>query len=268
MSKQMIIKLFENNVKGKCADTSSRNVNHDGWEGHWLEQQFGIEPNSNNGADLFGYELKKETSSKTSFGDWSANRYIFKTGSYFQYFEGDTFKDRQNSFCQIFGKPNPHKNNRYSWSGSSCPKINSFNEVGQKLVIDDNGDIVAIYCYTQDTRLNKYSIVPIAFQQEDLELARWFGKSSPSNNKGDKCLKLKLEDKFNDAGWFTIKKDGNGRYKQLCFGEPINFDRWLNLIKEGTVFFDSGMYQGNSRPYSLWRANNKFWDSLITEIYE
>lgn len=32
--------------------------------------------------------------------------------------------------------------------------------------------------------------------------------------------------------------------------------------------FDSGMYEGNPRPYSQWRANNNLWDSLIIESYE
>ena len=78
----------------------------------------------------------------------------------------------------------------------------------------------------------------------------------------------KLEDKFNDKGWFTCKTDESGEYDRICFGEPVNFDDWLNLVKEGIVFFDSGMYEGNKRPYSQWRANNKFWDSLITETYK
>ena len=48
----------------------------------------------------------------------------------------------------------------------------------------------------------------------------------------------------------------------------MNYNEWIELVKQGIVFFDSGMYQGNKRPYSQWRANNNFWDSLITETYE
>ena len=48
----------------------------------------------------------------------------------------------------------------------------------------------------------------------------------------------------------------------------MNYDEWLELVKTGIVFFDSGMYQGNKRPYSQWRANNNFWNSLIEETYE
>lgn len=101
-----------------------------------------------------------------------------------------------------------------------------------------------------------------------MEIARWYGKKSPTSKRGDKCLKAKLEDKFNDKGWFTCKTDESGEYDRICFGEPVNFNDWLNLVKEGIVFFDSGMYEGNKRPYSQWRANNKFWDSLIIETYK
>ena len=48
----------------------------------------------------------------------------------------------------------------------------------------------------------------------------------------------------------------------------MNYDEWLGLVQKGIVFFDSGMYEGNVRPYSQWRANNDFWESLIVEIYE
>ena len=104
--------------------------------------------------------------------------------------------------------------------------------------------------------------------QENLEIARWFGEKSPSKKRTDKCLKDKLEDKFNDKGWFTCKKDAQGRYCKICFGEPMNFENWIELVKQGVVFFDSGMYVGNKRPYSQWRANNNYWDSLIVETYE
>lgn len=117
-------------------------------------------------------------------------------------------------------------------------------------------------------RINKSQIVPAELQQDNLEIARWFGEYSPTSRQTDKCLKAKLEDKFNDAGWFTCKKGPDGTYQKICFGEPMTYDNWLNLVARGIVFFDSGMYQGNKRPYSQWRASNSFWDSLITECYE
>lgn len=267
-NKETLIELFRKNVKGKAPNVTGRNERHDGREGNWLEEQFGKHPDADNHADFFGYELKNQTTSKTTFGDWSANRYIFKTGPYVHCFENPQRGTRQDIFCETFGKPNPEKNGRCSWSGSPCPKLGDYNEFGQKLIIDDNNDIVAIYSYSEDRRTNKSVIVPEILRQDELELARWYGESSPSNDRGDKCLKDKLEDKFNDKGWFTCKKDSNGRYNKICFGEPMNFENWIELVKKGIVFFDSGMYVGNNRPYSQWRANNNYWDSLIVETYE
>ncbi|WP_428817678.1 LlaMI family restriction endonuclease [Clostridium butyricum] len=265
--KEMIIKLFRENVKGKCADSSSANQKHDGKDGHWLERQFGIKANADNKADLWGYELKNQTTSKTTFGDWSANEYIYTSDQYKNLFKGNNKKERQDSFLQIFGQANTEKGGRHSWSGTPCPKIDGYNTFGQKLQIVDNKAIVVVYSFSKDARKNKNEIVPQEFRKEGLILARWFGETSPSTKRVDTCLKLKLEKKFNDKGWFTCKKDENGKYNEICFGEPINFNSWIKLVANGTVYFDSGMYEGNSRPYSMWRANNTFWDSLITERY-
>lgn len=267
-NKERIIDIFRAEVKGEYPDTSGKNVNHDGREGHWLEKQFGIGHNADNRADLYGYELKNQTTSKTTFGDWSANIYIFTDPKYLHLFEGQTKKERQNSFLKIFGKSNLKKNGRYSWSGDPCPKIGDFNKFGQKLEITRERDIVAVYNFSRDEREDKYDIVPNELQNEMVILAKWFGENSPSTKMKDKCLKSKLEDKFNDEGWFTCKKDSNGAYKEICFGDPINFDSWIKLVEQGIVFFDSGMYEGNSRPYSQWRMNNSYWDSLIVERYE
>jgi len=265
---ERIIDLFRINVKGKLPDVSSSNARHDGREGHWLERQFGISANGNNEADLLGYELKNETTSKTTFGDWSANKYIFKSGPYVHCFAGVNARAKQDSFCVIFGKPNAKKRNRYSWSGSPCPTIHKFNGFGQKLIIEKNKDIIAIYSYSRDERNDKNEIIPLELQQENLEIARWYGQESPTLAKRDKCLKAKLECKFNNLGWFTCKKGIDGTYQKICFGNPMSYDNWIKLVEVGTVFFDSGMYQGNSRPYSQWRASNKFWESLIVQDYE
>ncbi len=267
-AKEEIIELFRQNVKGKRPDVSGRNERHDGKKGHWLEQQFGISANADNEADLYGYELKNQTTSKTTFGDWSANVYVFTDPRYSKLFKGNTKVEKQNSFVCIFGKPNAEKGGRCSWSGSPCPKISGYNDFGQILVIEPNKDIVALYSYSKDRRINKAAIVPPALQIENLEIARWYGVTSPTTRRTDKCLKQKLEDKFNDNGWFTCKTNAFGVYEKICFGKPMNYDEWLGLVQKGIVFFDSGMYEGNVRPYSQWRANNDFWESLIVEIYE
>lgn len=265
-NKNAIITLFNENIKGKTPDTSSQNARHDGKEGHWLEQQFGIKANANTSPDIYGYELKNQTTSgKTTFGDWSANEYIFMGEEFGHLFAGCKKKDKQNSFLSIFGKSNPKKDGRFSWSGSPCPKINCYNDYGQKLEVTDNNDIIAIYSYSKDQQPNKSSIIPIELQSDNIILARWFGESLPDHVTKGKSLKTKLEDKFNDKGWFTCKKNSKGEYEKICFGKPINFDSWIELVRDGIVYFDSGMYEGNPRPYSQWRANNTFWDSLIIE---
>lgn len=266
-NKRELIRIFKENIQGRAANVSESNINHDGRYGHWLEQQFGILANSNNTADILGYELKNQTTSgKTTFGDWSANEYIFKSDLYKNLFEGNSIPAKQDSFCRIFGKRNPNKEGRHSWSGSPIPKINKYNDFGQIMIITENDDIVIYYSYSRDTRPDKAVIIPSELQQDDIVLAKWYGRVSPNPRK--KTLKSKLEDKFNNSGWFTCKTDEDGIYKKICFGQPITFDNWINLVESGIVYFDSGMYEGNERPYSQWRANNNYWDSLIEECYE
>lgn len=270
-NKERIIRLFHENVKGKRPDLTGRNLRHDGGSGQWLEAQFGVSANADNHADIFGFELKNETSSKTTFGDWSANEYIFKSGEYVHLFRGSSNPERQNSFCRMFGKSNLEKGGRYSWSGSPIPKIGYYNFFGQIMIIDEYKDIVIYYSYNNDQRPDKNSIIPTELQHGEVQLARWYGESWPQNvtkTKRDKTLKEKLEDKFNDAGWFTCKTGFDGTYQKICFGAPMTFDNWIILVENGIVFFDSGMYEGNNRPYSQWRANNSFWESLIVDCHE
>lgn len=47
----------------------------------------------------------------------------------------------------------------------------------------------------------------------------------------------------------------------------MSFKSWLNGVKTGSIIFDSGMHVGNNRPYSNWRASNKYWDSLVIGEY-
>ncbi len=264
---QRIVGIFRERIKGRKPDVSASNSRHDGKYGHWLETQFAIGHNASNSADLFGYELKNETGSKTTFGDWSANEYIYNNPDYFDVFDGRTTLERRERFLDIFGKANESKGGRRSWSGEPCPKIGKFNRFGQRLRIVENNDIVAEYFYGRDGRPDKDSVVPGKLRVDGLVLARWYGNSTPQGKRG-KCLKKKLEDKFNDRGWFTCKTDETGAYSKICFGEPMTFDNWIKLVGKGIVFFDSGMYQGNARPYSQWRADNGYWNSLITETFD
>jgi len=250
-NKSKIIQIFNDNVKGKRFDPSGYTIGHDGKEGHWLEHNMGIAPNADNQADILGYEMKKQTPSKTTFGDWSAKYSIFNRAGV----NGN--KISRDRFLEIFGKPNPLKDNRLSWSGEPVPKINQWNGFGQKLIVDEQHNILAIYSFSQDQRPNKSIVVPNEFQIENLVLTCW-----PYDD-----MKKKVENEFNQSGWFKCFKDGNGIYNKIGFAPVFDFNQWIERVKTGVVFFDSGMYQGNNRAYSQWRANNKYWDSLITEYY-
>ena len=247
--KQKIIKLFRENVKGKVANTSSSNSRHDGKEGHWLERQMGIKANNRSSSDLLGFEMKKDAT-KISFGDWSADTYLYKE-----------LKDlTREKFIKIFGKKNTVKN-RWSWSGEPVPKIDDWNNFGQKLVIDENNNIKAMYSFHNDKRSDKASIVPKNLQKNEIPLAVWNSMS----------LERRIESKFGDNGWFICMKNSQGEYNKIGFGDPLSFDDWIQLVSEGKVFFDSGMYfdkaKPNNRPYSQWRANGVVWYSLIKESY-
>ena len=244
--KSKIIDLFHSEVKGKKPVIDTYNASHAGRGGHWLENQMGIQPNSSNLPDLFGYEMKSQTSSKTTFGDWSADRYLFsnKDG-----FTRDDFLISFGSFTE--------KKNRYSWSGSVCPKIGFYNDFGQILKVSADQNIVAEYSFSKDKRRDKSVIVPMRFQLENLTLAKWQGDT----------LRQKVEKKFNEKGWFICLKDEEGIYSELGFGPPLSYEDFLSFVLAGEIFFDSGMYQGNKRPYSMWRATNKFWYTLIAERY-
>ena len=96
-------------------------------------------------------------------------------------------------------------------------------------------------------------------------LAKWH--SLEKNNFSKKTsLEVKVNNKFNQRGWFKCVVEDN-KYSKIVFGDPINIYEWISLVKKGEIFFDSGMYQGNNRHYSQWRSNNIFWDSLIKEEF-
>ena len=261
-NKEKIIELFYKNVKGKKSDTSANNQKHDGKDGHWLETQMGIKHNGDNEPDLFGYEMKNQTTSgKITFGDWQANEYIFIHGRGKTPVRNDTNRDynlSRDDFFKFFGKPNDKKNGRLSWSGIPCPTyFNQTSEYGQLLTMDDEENIVILYNYVEDKRINKNEIIPNYLRVKNIVIAKWYKES----------LKLKLERKFNQKGWFTCTKDKEGIYEAIHFGNPMNYQSWINLFKEKVVFFDCGMYQGNKRPYSQWRATTGFWHSLITDTH-
>lgn len=247
-AKNKIIDLFNQNVKGRKADITSSNARHDGSGGHWLEKQMGIKHNASNEPDIDGFEMKNHTTSKTTFGDWSASYYIFKDKEY---------GISRDQFMRIFGAPNLSKKGRYSWSGKPVPKIDSYNTFGQILRVDETGNIFAIYSFEKDQRKDKAQIVPENMQVNELVIARWDAE----------MMKSRVEKKFNMLGWFKCLTDASGIYRKIVFGAPITFDTWIEGVRKGLIYFDSGMYEGNKRPYSQWRADNKYWEALIIESH-
>ena len=244
--KKTIVDLFMNNVKGKKFDKAGKN--HCGEEGHWLEKLMFITPNSNNEPDKLGYEQKK-SSCKISFGDWSASRYIFNDKSY---------KLTRHDFIKMFGSPNPKKNNRYSWSGNVFPKYGvKYNYAGQRLRFKNNEDLVIEYSFSNDTRKEKNSYPEKFKTTEPIELACW-----------TRCkLEKHISSKFGVKGFYVCKKNKENVYDKICFGKVIDFQFFKTGLENNKIILDSGMYEGNPRNYSPFRANKSLWNDLITEEY-
>ena len=253
--KDKIIKLFQENVKRKEIIVDKK---HCGGEGHWLETQMGIIHNGKNEPDIFGYEMKKE-STKISFGDFSASEYLFSndksTIEELNQWEHNIYKITRNDFIKYFGTPNPLKHNRYSWSGKCVPKYGEWNSCGQKLIFNENLDLCAMYSYEYDTRETKVSLPE--YLQHEITIAIW--------KRGK--LEKHINNKFNKNGFFICKKIDK-TYEKICFGKPFNFIHFVENIKNKNIIFDSGMYRGNTRNYSQFRSSGTaFWNNLIIEEY-
>ena len=266
--KDRIKRKFDESIRGREPVLPQGKKEHDGWEGHWLQEQFGLKADAKNAPDLDGFELKDDTGTGvTTFGDWSADEYIFFSHARCLNDESKAsvcVKCRHSQmdrvmFLRTFGTPNLAKNNRFSWSGTVCPRAGKTNEFGQTLTVYADGTIKAEYRFSADRRFNKDAVIPAALQKEVISLATWHGAS----------LKKKLENKFKEHGWFKCIQEagGHGRYVGMVFGGPIEFEDWVEQVRLGNVYFDSGMYEGNPRKYSQWRAANQFWTNLIEETY-
>ncbi len=255
--KKEIIKIFNTKVRGEVIDTSSKNDKHCGAEGHILEELMGIKPNGKNEPDILGYEMKKD-SKRITFGDWSAEEYLFskKRSSLLRINEKDIHVPRS-LFIELFGTPNKKKGGRYSWSGKCFPSISGYNDCGQVIEINEMGDIVIKYNPEKDQRDTSKLLKELKIQQNEVIIIAYWSKER---------IKEKVENKFNHNGFFICKKE-KGVYVNICFGKRLNYELFINEFKKGIIFIDSGMYAGNNRPYSQFRANDKLWHSLIVEEY-
>lgn len=257
-----IVHRFRSNIKDKqytpksfneIGENKGKKTNHHGSEGYWLEQQIGINQNCFQNADIDGFEIKK-FSKKITFGDWKPDEIIFDPKYIINQYNCNIPRLTRDQFLQIFGSSNPQKNGRSSWSGSCIPKIHKFNMFGQTMIIDNKDNIFIVYSYKYDEfRESK----PEWTKDKNLIIAYW---------SAEKLLHC-LNRKFNNKGFIMFKKNAENIYKYMLVGRKISFEYWISQVRLGTVFFDSGMYQGNLRYYSHWRAKHKFWDNLIYQEY-
>jgi hypothetical protein len=255
-AKLEILRLWEKNVRG-VNPSHAKLTNHCGSEGHWLERQFGVQANSNNAPDIFGYEMKKQ-SRKITFGDFQASEYLFSEHKpMLNTMNGLSIevKMSRSEFIKHFGMPNPKKNGRYSWSGKCVPKYGSWNTCGQTLRITDDNHIVALYSRKYDKREIRLDNPLLMSTDNEVAIAIWHA---------DK-MRRHINNKFNENGWFICLKH-NGVYHDLQFGKPFNFESFIDGIKNNKIIFDSGMYDGNTRNYSQFRSNMKdFWNDYFID---
>ena len=158
--KELIIDLFNKNIKGKkfISSNTTTNKKYCGEEGHWIEKLMGIKPNSKSEADIKGYEMKK-SAKKISFGDWSASEYLFsKNHLTLDEINNKNISMTREQFIKYFGHKNLLKDDRYSWSGSCIPKYGLWNNFGQTFEIDKDKNILAMYDYSKDNRRDGFII--------------------------------------------------------------------------------------------------------------
>ncbi len=73
-----------------------------------------------------------------------------------------------------------------------------------------------------------------------------------------------MNNKFNVEGFFICIKDKKtGIYEKIYFGKKIDFQLFVENFKKGIIFLDSGMTEGKSKYYSIFRASKHFFNSLI-----
>ncbi len=288
-ARKKIIEIYKAKVHGNIPDTSKMTGTHDGKIGHWLEDTMGSKRDASNKPDLYGYEMKTG-GSKTTFGDWGPDYFIFRDEEKFSNLIGKKGRSKgalQNSnkdetFLKAFGVwrnagddpwkykldgkiitwKDIGKDGYYSWSGTPSPnKVpDGVNGFGQALVINQNNSISITYCFSKDTRENKSELVPEEFQIENLKLFGW----------SQEWIKKKVENKFNVYGWFkcNIKKE---KFYEIIFGDKITIIEFLKWVKNGDVVFDTRFKErrpnGSDRYGMQWRAPSTFWKSKSIQTY-
>ena len=198
------------------------------------------------------------------------NEYLFsKNTSFLESINGSKISLTKEEFLKIFGtNGNPYntrkKVERFSWSGSCCPsKFDIWTDSGQKISVDDNKNLVVLYSFAKDKRITTLEILKSLDKEvikdfENLTIAVWKNED----------ISAKINNKFNQKGFFICFKNSERNvYDKIGFGSSFNYENFLSYFREGHIFFDSGMYQGNTRNYSQFRGHHKnFWSKLLKNI--
>jgi hypothetical protein len=155
---------------------------------------------------------------------------------------------------KYFGNYNLRKK-RYSFSGRCIPKFGKWSYNGNKFEFDEHNNLFLIYSYEHDQR-NVY--IPKLFRKQEYIVLQYWKIEN---------LRKKVENKFNVNGFIIFEKDKEKKYSKLLIGNKININNFVKMFKNGDIIFDSGMYSGNSRNYSHFRASDSIWKNLVIEEY-
>lgn len=262
-TKREIIRMFRERVRGRrytdCVSSA-----HCGAEGHWLERQFGIRPNSRVDADYKGFELKAD-SPKVSVGDWTADEYLYnRSAPHLQRINGNKhiYMDK-NEFIRTFGYKNDSRDGRFGWAGRASPRYNVWNACGQCLVVcPESHNLYVVYSYRRDCRVTR-DAVPDQFKTGYVAIVMWSAHA----------LRAKIDLKWNQNGFFQVRKDGtrrNAAYHELIFSRPFDYEYFVEGIRQRQVVFESGMVENNNRfrNCSKFRVVNAWRGPFLSSLEE
>lgn len=246
VARTLIVDCWRQNVRGKSFLKKSSGF--DGEEGHWLEKQMNIHPNSDNAPDLHGHEQKKSSRTITFIDKQTSSKYF--EGAKFA--NTSTDKLTKEKWWNTFRRDDrPDEARVGGWD------LDSVDYNGQYLEVDTDNNINVKYNYMKDQRSDKDTMVSNFYKNEENHMiAQW--------NAVD--LKKAIEQKFNKHGFYICSKDKNGLYNEISFGPPISFDTWINSFKLKKIYYD-GYSSLTGRWRGTFRASKTWWNMLVNDKY-
>jgi hypothetical protein len=131
--------------------------------------------------------------------------------------------------------------------------LDKFDEDGQCLQVDDSNNINILYNYNEDKRIDKSTRVSKFYHNE---------KNHIIGTWKVETLKKTIEDKFNKNGFFICKKNKYGVYNTIHFGNPINFNYWIECFKKKNIYYD-GYSKLKGRWRGVFRAKIQWWNGEL-----